>query len=215
MSSLLRFRPVAFVCLAVGGLTLLLSFALPRPASAKSHLWKFKEIFSNAEGSVQYVEMDVLDPSGTGEWETLGRALSSGSQTYIIPIDLPQQNTFQRSMLFATPAFANLPGAPTPDFVIPPRFFDPAGDEIRYRFTFDIFSFAGGELPTNGQHALQRSDRSTPLNSPENFAGVEATIDAPGPPPVSAIWPPLLALVAGAGFAFEAISRRRRAHRAG
>lgn len=193
---------VALVCLALG------VFALPRPALAKSHLWKFKEIFSNADGTVQYVEMDVLDPTGVAEWQTLDKQLASRAHVYLIPVNLPQQNTFLRSMLFATPAFAALPGAPTPDFIIPAGFFDPAGDELRYRFTLDAFAFGAGELPTDGHDALKRSDRSTPLNSPENYAQQTATIDASGAE-VNGVWPPLLGVVVLAALGLHAMSRRR------
>ncbi|MEZ4334336.1 MAG: hypothetical protein R3F35_21500 [Myxococcota bacterium] len=176
---------------------LLLSLALglaglPGQARAKSHLWKFKEIFSNADGTIQYVEMDVLDPAGTAEWVTVGQHLTSTHRDYVIPTDLPNENTYQRSMLFATPAFAALPGAPAPDFVLPPGFFDPAGDELRYRSVLDVFAFSAGELPTEGRLALRRSDRTTPPNSPENFAGIESTIDASGAAAVGGLRPLLL-----------------------
>ncbi len=193
----------ASLCLAVG------VFGVPCPASAKSHLWKFKEIFSNADATVQYIEMDVVDPSGTGEWMTLGHQLASRDHVYIIPVNLPNENTFQRSMLFATPAFAALSGAPAPDFVLPAGFLDPGGDELRYRFTFDVLAFDPGELPIDGHLALQRSDRSRPLNSPENFARQTATIDAAGPV-VRGIWPPLLVLALLGAVGFEQLHRRRR-----
>lgn len=193
----------ASLCLALGAL------GVPGPASAKSHLWKFKELFSNADGSIQYVEMDVVDPAGTGEWLTLDKQLASRNHVYIIPVNLPNENTFQRSMLFATPAFAALPGAPAPDFVLPARFFDPAGDELRYRFTLDVFSFGPGELPTDGQLALKRSDRSKPVNTPENFARATATINAAGAA-VDGVWPPLLILSVLAALALEQVHRRRR-----
>jgi hypothetical protein len=178
------------------------------PAMAKSHLWKFKEIFSNADGSVQYIEMDVLDPAGTGEWVTIQQQLATRDHVYIIPVNLPNENTFQRSMLFATPAFAALPGAPTPDFLIPAGFMDPSGDELRYRFTLDLFAYTDGELPIDGRHALVRSDRSRPLNSPENFAGATTSIDVGAA--VSGVWPPLLVVALLLGVRLEAALRRRR-----
>jgi hypothetical protein len=87
---------------------------------------------------------------------------------------------------------------------------DPQGDELRYRFTLDVFAWAAGELPTDGHRALLRSNRSTPTNSPENFAGATATIDA-SDPEVDGVWPPLLGLVVAAAFLF----RRRLARAAG
>jgi len=189
------------VCLALGAAAV--PSALPAPAAAKSHLWKFKEIFSNADGSIQYVEMDILDPAGTAEWVTGGQRLESRSHALVIPNDLPRLNTADRSMLFATPAFAALAGAPVPDFTIPAGFFDPAGDELRYRFVLDVMTLAPGQLPTDGRRALQRNDGSTPVNSPENFAGATATIDGT-PAAVGAVWPPLLALALLGALALHA-----------
>ena len=186
---------------ALVALWVLLVLAFPVDAFAKSHLWKFKEIFSNADGSVQYIEMDVLDPAGTGEWRTINQELASNGSVFIFPANLPQENTYLRSMLIATPAFAALPGAPTPDFVIPAGFFDPAGDQLRYRVSLDTFSFVPGELPVDGLLALQRSDGSTPVNSPTNFAGVTGSVDASGGVAVYGVWPPLmLAALALAGW---------------
>lgn len=180
-----RLRSVSIVLLP-------LLLAVPAPASAKSHLWKFTEIFSNADGSVQYIEMQVTEFAGVAEWETGGRRLSSDAQLYFIPANLPEENTFQTSMLLATPAFAALPGAPTPDFLIPAGFFDPAGDELRYRLTFDVFAFGPGAMPVDGVLALEREGLGTPVNSPRNFAGETGTIDASSGVAVYGVWPPLL-----------------------
>src|SRR5262245_52093765 len=97
---------------------------LPQPAFAKSHLWKFTEVFSNADGSVQFIEMFVFDPAGTAEVQLAGFPLTSSSSTFVFPHNLPNQNTFHTWILLATPAFASLPGAPTPDYIIPAQFFD-------------------------------------------------------------------------------------------
>jgi hypothetical protein len=196
-----RSKVAAFVCLAVGAAAI--PSALPTPAEAKSHLWKFKEVFSSADGAIQYIEMDVPDPSGTEEWVTGGQRLESRGHVLVIPNDLPRVNTADRSMLFATPAFTALPGAPAPDFTIPAGFFDPAGDELRYRFVLDVMTLAPGQVPTDGLHALQRSDGSTPVNSPENFAGATATIDGT-PAPVGAVWPPLLGIALLGALALHA-----------
>jgi hypothetical protein len=146
------------------------------PASAKSHLWKFTEVFSNADGSVQFIEMFVFDPAGTAETQLKNFPLSSNANVFVFPNNLPNENTFQRWILIATPAFAALPGVPVPDYIIPASFFDPAGDELRYRTMLDILPLAPGALPVDGIHSLMR-DGTTEINSPTNFAGVEGSID--------------------------------------
>jgi hypothetical protein len=148
----------------------------PQPALAKSHLWKFTEVFSNADGSVQFIEMFVFDPAGTAEWQFAGFKLESNSHVYTFPTNLPNQNTFHRWVLIATPAFAALPGAPTPDYVIPSGFFDPEGDELRYRIVHDFLSLPPGATPIDGIRSYLR-DGTTEVNSPTNFAGVESSID--------------------------------------
>jgi len=183
-------------------LALVVLLVLPAAASAKSHLWKFTEIFSNADGSVQYIEMQVLDSAGTAEWATMGQRLSSDANVFAFPSNLPEENTVQRSMLLATSAFAALPGAPTPDFTIPAGFFDPDGDELIYRFTLDVFSFGPQTLPVDGVLALERIGLGTPVNSPTNFAGETGMVDASGGVEVDGVWPPLLlgGLLAGVGL---------------
>lgn len=160
-------------------------------AAAKSHLWRFKEVFSDVTGTIQYIEMEVTDPAGTEEWRTANQPLSSNENVFVIPSNLPMENTYLKSMLLATPAFAALPGAPTPDFILPSGFFDPSGDELRWRTTLDAYSFTSQQLPTDGIHALQRSDGSTPVNSPTNFAGQTGSVDA-STAAVPGVWPPLM-----------------------
>lgn len=156
-------------------------------ASAKSHLWRFTEIFSNAQGNIQFIEMFVFDPAGTAETQFIGRPLTSNANTFIFPNDLPNENTFERWVLISTQDFANLPGAPAPDYILPAQFFDPAGDEIRYRNTIDIFPFPAG-VPTNGTDALLR-DLSTATNSPTNFAGDSGSVSvAPAVPALARGW---------------------------
>jgi hypothetical protein len=153
---------------------------LPQPAFAKSHLWKFTEVFSSADGSVQFIEMFVFDPAGTAETKFRNLPLQSNTNTFIFPNNLPNQNTFHTWVLIATPAFAALPGAPTPDFVIPPNFFNPAGDELRYRTMLDILPLPAGAFPVDGIQAYLR-DGTTDVNSPTNFAGVEGSVDVSRP----------------------------------
>src|SRR4030095_10128171 len=120
----------------------------------------------------------VFEPAGTDEIPLGGFQLTSNRDVFVFPNNLPSQNTFHTWVLIATPAFAALPGAPTPDYVIPPGFFDPAGDELRYGFLFHILAFPAG--PTDGIHSYLR-DGSTAVNSPTNFAGVEGSIDVSRP----------------------------------
>ena len=176
------------------GFALLLALVLPNAAAAKSHLWDMLVVFSNAEGNVQFINMFVSDPAGTEEWLMGGMLLESDANTYVFPNHLPMtQSTFQTWVLIATQDYADLPGAPTPDYIIPPNFFDPAGDELRFRSFIDVFTIPPGAMPTDGTHALER-DLSTPVNLGINFAGDSGTVVAGVPIPGLSRGAALLAL---------------------
>jgi hypothetical protein len=190
-------------CIICAAVATVLSVA--EPAHAKSHLWRFTEVFSSADGSVQFIEMKVFDPAGTGEWVIQGMELASDANSYLFPNNLPEENTFERWMLIGTQAFADLSGAPTPDFIIPEDFFDPAGDELVYRQFRDTLTIPPETMPTDGVHSLEREfssgDLSTPVNSPTNFAGETGSVTLPIPVPSLAAWGlflgPLLLLTSG------------------
>jgi hypothetical protein len=188
----------------------LVAALLPGVAHAKAHLWKFTEFFSNADGSVQFIEMQVTDPAGTAEWQLKDMELRSNANVYIFPNHLPQENTFERYMLIATAAFAALPGAPTPDYVIPANFFDPTGDEILYRTFRDTFTIPAATMPTDGIHSLAR-DLSTPVNSPTNFAGDTGSVVAGAAMSVPSVWPGVALILLMTGL--WAIPSRGRTHR--
>ena len=113
--------------------TLFLSVLLvPFAASAAFHLWDITEVYSNGDGSVQFIEF----ATGTNNQdELIDHTLVSDLATFTFPTDLdpdPMGNgnnaTAGQHMLVATPAFASQPGAPTPDFVLDgPEFFDFVG----------------------------------------------------------------------------------------
>jgi len=176
-------------------------------ANAKSHLWRFTEFFSNASGNVQFVEMFVFNPAGTAEIQFLGKHLTSNAHDYVFPNNLPAENTFHRWVLIATQDFADLPGAPAPDFVIPANFFDPASDEIHYRDTIDIFTVPSGGMPTDGLHSIL-TDLSTPVNTPTNFAGVQGTVNLSSIPGLP-LWGLCAALVALSSLGIAVHHRRQ------
>ena len=196
-----RFSP-RFVLFA--GLGLLL---LAAPAEAKNHLWKFSEFYSNADGTIQFIEMQECCGSDT-ETQMSGANISSDTNTYDFPNDLvgPTARTW---ILIATAGFAALPGAPAPDFIIPDGFFDPAGDTLRYRSSFDIVPIGPGQLPTDGVTSLERTWPEATLvpivNSPTNFAGVEGSVSLPAV--VTA--PPMIVLAAALAAGSLALARRR------
>src|SRR6185295_10359239 len=74
---------------------------------ASFHEWKFDEVFSNASGTIQFIEMlDGFD----GENFVGGFQLKSNSNTFTVPSNLPNGPTATHHMLFATAGFGSLPG---------------------------------------------------------------------------------------------------------
>lgn len=168
---------------------------LPLPASATFHFWDVTEVYSNADGSVQFVEFFTTSNS---QDELFGEDLTSNANTYTFPHDLgatdPVGNpngggnnaTANQHFLVATPGFASIPGAPAPDYVLDAEnFFDTVADTLTLVFA-DSLAFTSGELPTDGVNSLNEdfggANRQSAANSPTNFAGVSGSIDLSGPP---------------------------------
>lgn len=148
-------------------------------AAAAFHLWVMNELYSNADGSVQFLEMTAV----TGGQQFLaGHTLvaSSGGTTrsFTFPSNLPG-DTGGRRMLVATQGFAAL-NVVTPDYVVPDRFFFQGGGTLNFAEFSDTWTHAA--LPTDGSLSLNR-DGSTAVNSPRNFFGQSGTVTVTPPPP--------------------------------
>ena len=99
--------------------------------------------------------------------------------------------TTNKFLLIATQAFADLPDAPTPDYIIPaeslPSFFSVNGDTIVYDI-WDEFTFGAGVLPIDGINSLTFFFDTGP-NSPTNYAGDTGSVDAGAPSiPATSTW---------------------------
>ena len=80
----------------------------------------------------------------------------------------PTSNKF---FLLATASFATLPGAPTPDAIIPAGNVPFFATEPEIRSSYSVYdSLTFGSVPTNGIVSLHR-DLTTGTNSPTNYAG--------------------------------------------
>lgn len=148
-------------------------------AVAGIHTWDVNEVFSNSDGTIQFVE---LWEAGGGANETgVGTGtLSSNTQSFAIgagSVDPPTGNKF---FLIGTAAFCALAGAPPCDAMIPPGsivFFNTAGDTVAFG-GFDSWVF--GAVPTNGTLSLDRVT-GTGANTPTNYAGTTGFVDVSTP----------------------------------
>ncbi len=156
-------------------------------AMAGSHTWDVHEVFSNASGSIQFIELKECC-GGCCETFVPGHQITSialGNSFVIPPPNLAQPTGF-RHLLLATPAFAAQSGAPMPDYVFPagsvPFFSNSANETVAYT-PWDTFAFAAGVLPTDGIHSIEVVNHLTDqfvvgCNSPTNYAGQTGSINA-------------------------------------
>jgi hypothetical protein len=181
-------------------------------AHAKNHLWRFTQVFSNAAGTIQFIEMQEC--CGADEETQMGStSITSNAATYNFPNNLSGP-TGHRWLLIATQGFAHLPDAPAPDYIMPDGFFNPFGDALRYRGVTDMIQFAAGELPTDGINSIQRDLQTgmttVGVNSPINFAGQSGTVNAATAVPAAD--PLVLTTIALALLGIGVVHLRRRRH---
>jgi hypothetical protein len=156
----------------------LLIFALFAYSSqAGFHLWTISEVYSNASGSVQFIELVSAGPSETLSGGAEIRT-DSGNVFALGAINL-SGNTQDDRLLFATASFYSMPGAPTvsgsqPTYTIPADFFDPVSDRIRlFSPFFQEFHFrvinATSPIPTDNVFSRVYSGGTSTIaaNSPQ------------------------------------------------
>jgi hypothetical protein len=194
------------VCLAAVLATYILFGGIQSSAVAAQHFWHVKEVFTNASGSVQFIEM--FD-SNFGEGFVGAFTLTANSDGNIKTFKFPgnTSDTFatnNHSLLIATSGFGSLPGSVTPDFTFDQSaapfspfvgpFFNPNATNITITFSGsgDSMTFAGASLPKDGINSLTDSGAfgappgspniGAGTNSPTNFGGGTGSVNlAPEP----------------------------------
>jgi hypothetical protein len=188
-------RPLAVLATLAG-------LVLAVPSQAGHHRWDFTELYSNAGGTVQYVE---LFSANTGEAGLGPFTVTASGHTFNFVTNLPSSNTANTWCLLATSNFSGLTGGITPDYVIPANFFNTAGGTINYASSADVWAY--GAVPVDGVLALQRNG-STAANSPRNFALAAGSVNLSTPVPMLPTWGIVL-LVGVLLFAASGLLRRR------
>ena len=159
--------------------------AFPGPALATYHTFVINEVFSSADGKIQFVELLESAPDdpyygssgGNGQnlWagKTLVSASGASQRTFTFPSNLPSPLTAGKSVLVGTQSFAAL-GAVTPDFIGPDGFLFTTNGSVNYA-SVDAITY--GSLPTDGVSSLERGGQPA-SNTPTNFAGLSAHVTA-------------------------------------
>jgi hypothetical protein len=142
---------------------------------ASFHAWNIAEIYSNADGKVQFVELTCPE---SGENSLAGQRLycKQGSRTnvFVFPSNVTGE-TLNKRLLLATANFAAQPGAVAPNYTLPNNFLFFTNGKVNFA---NVDNLAYTNLPTDGRRSLVRSANTFVLatNSPQNFAGHAGSI---------------------------------------
>jgi len=136
-----------------------------------AHTWRVNELFSNADGTIQFVELKECC-GGAGETFVAGLQVKSQSApglAFTFPANLVGP-TSNKTILLATAGFAALPGAPVPNHIIASNFFSPNGDTVSYHI-YDTMTFTAGQLPTDCVNSLNDVGGTNVVgpNTPTNY----------------------------------------------
>ena len=172
-------------------------------ARAGHHSWDFNELYSNATGQIQFIEMTC---PANGEAGLAGWTVTNGTNTLNFATNLPSTSTAGTSILIATSGFGSLPGGVAPDYIIPANFFSTGGGTLTYAGGADVWAY--GAVPTNGVLSLPRAG-SPAANSPKNFAGSTGSVNGAATAPMIGSWGLVLLLGSFLLIASGVLRRRR------
>lgn len=169
----------------IGLIGLLGAVAVAPTARAAFHLYDVKDVFSNADGTVQFVE---LFTSANGQQflngHTIVASQAASTNTFNFGGTGPSL-TASTHLLVATAGFQAACGI-APDFVMADGFlFDPDGS-VNFAEGTDVVSYAS--LPLDGETSLDYPGEVAGTNSPTNHAGNTCTLAAALPVPSMTPW---------------------------
>ena len=154
----------------------LAAFAISPPLYAVE-AWKISEIFSNTDGSVQYIKLSTTSNNQQGLSGRMLRSLNASGgvgQTFTFPSNLGSSQTSNKSVLIGTVAFSGFTQLHV-DYQLPSGFLFTEGGSVQL-VGIDTLGYQRTQLPRNGVQAL-RSDGAPITATPMNFAGQTVTVD--------------------------------------
>lgn len=194
--------------------TLLLAASLggTAPAEASFHLWDVSEVYTNADGSVQFIEFFT---TASGQEFLVGHLLQTSTEgvtdsIYTVPGNLPVgtgESTADRHFLFASPGFEAVAGiAPDYEWTGALSFIHVGTNDFVELVGADEISLA--HLPTDGMLSLLGDGVTTATPTPTNFAGETGRI-VPEPSAAGLALGSGAALLGWGGIRRGASTRRR------
>ena len=169
--------------------------ALAGSASATFHLWKIAQIYSNADGSVQFITFtNANNFEDLLAGHTLVCSNAAGTNVFTFPNNLPSTLTAGKTFMVGTfnlcaagttnllgqTNLVQVPGAAAPDYIFTNAgpFLFPGTGTLNYA---DVDAMSYIRLPTDGVHSLTRPIVGTIFSSPAtnapcNFQGQSNSI---------------------------------------
>ncbi|HEV8552319.1 MAG TPA: hypothetical protein VGR65_02885 [Casimicrobiaceae bacterium] len=179
----------------LGGILSLGFFLVAPYAGASFHTYQIHQIFSNADGTIQFVVLHEVAGENNEHFlagHTLTSTQGGTTKTYTFNKDLPGASmggyggtpmpTAFTYVLIATQGFAAL-GLVTPDYVIPNGFLPLTNGTLNYAGVDQVTYTA---LPTDGTSAINHN-LVVVQNVAINFAGDSGSVTAAPPPPQAGI----------------------------
>jgi len=174
-----KVAPCARSALLVAAATIAMAF--PRQgAQAAFHLWTVSEVYSSADGSVQFIELRTT--FGSQQFianQTLRSTNSGGTSSFVFPTNLPSDSA-NTTFILGTSNLASIPGGVVPNYIIPANFVRPAvgGGNAAVIYNPSGSTIPCTNLPTDGDLSLNNPGGTIVLatNSPRNFNGQSNTI---------------------------------------
>ncbi len=148
--------------------------AISFSSRATHHSWQIVEVFSNADGTLQFIEMTSAADSHnlvTCCSMYANNKATGADKEWKFTADLASSNTNGKSMLIATAGFEAAFGI-KPDYIIPDGYLAPAGGDVFYNNTL-----TWSALPTDGVMSYGASGINK-AGTPKNFSGTEVTLTA-------------------------------------
>lgn len=177
----------------------LAALVVASPASASFHTFAIAQIYSNADGTAQYVLLrEIADLNGQNflAGHTLTGTTTSGTQVYTFATNLSSSATAGKYVLLATAGFSVFSGISS-DYTLPAGFLSTRGGNLNFA---DVSTLNYGQLPTTGTDALN-ADGTTATAAPINFAGSRGALTGTAAPPDSGWW--YNSSIGGRGFSLE------------